>query len=107
MGFASAGVLALLAGLLVGCAPDRADWPPAPRNREEQAVIDAAARAVRQFDGWTDVAYVVEQRGGQWRVQAWQIVNPQAKGRDRCVPWAKRGITLDQNAAVVAYENHL
>lgn len=69
-------------------------------------MIESARRAVAQFDGWTDVAYVVERRGGHWRVQAWKIVNPEAKGRNRCVPWASRGISLDDQGTVTAYENH-
>jgi hypothetical protein len=70
-------------------------------------MVEAALRAVDQFDGWSQVACVVEQHGSQWQVQAWRIVNPAAKGRDRCVPWAVRGITLDDQATVVEYRNHL
>lgn len=102
------GILTLLVlPAWTGCSHRDADWPPPPRNQAEQAAIDSAARAVLQFDGWTEVAYVVTRRTGEWRVQAWKIVHPQARGRDRCVPWAKRGITVDDNARVVAYENHL
>ena len=100
---------ALVAGplLLAGCSNRDADWPPAPRNAEEQAVVDSARRAVRQYDGWSDVAFVVQPRSDEWRVEAWKIVHPEAKGRNRCVPWAKRALRLDRNAVVVAYENHL
>ncbi len=103
-----AALAALLAGLpFQGCSDSDSDWPPAPRNEEEQTVIDAARRAVTQFDGWTDVAFVVQRRGDQWRVQAWRIVNPTARGKKRCVPWASRAIDLDRNGTVIAYQNHL
>ena len=64
-------------------------------------------RAVEQNDGWREVACVVERHEGKWRVQAWRIVNPKAKGRGRCVPWAVRGVILDDNANMLAYRNYL
>jgi hypothetical protein len=70
-------------------------------------MVEAALRAVQQIDGWSEVACVVEPRKHAWRVQAWRIVNPHAQGRNRCVPWAVRGITLSDDARVLAYENHL
>lgn len=101
---AAVGQLALLFPI-AGCSDPNSDWPPPPKNQEEQAVVDAARRAVQQLDGWTDVAFVVERHRGEWRVQAWKIVNPQARGRNRCVPWARRVIALDRNAAVISYQN--
>jgi len=103
----SAGVLAcLIVAGFSGCTGSDAEWPPPPRNAEEQAAIDSARKAVQQFDGWSEVAYVVQRRQDQWLVQAWKIVNPKAKGRNRCVPWASRGIRLDRDGTVIAYENH-
>jgi hypothetical protein len=75
------------------------------RGREALAAQEAARRAVAQFDGWEDVAYVVNRRGDGFRVEAWKIVNPAARGRNRCVPWASRGITVDAVGRVTAYEN--
>lgn len=95
-----------LAAMLVGCSESTA-WPPPPKNAQEKRMIEAALRAVDQFDRWDQVACEVEQHGSQWKVQAWRIVHPEAVGRDKCVPWAVRGITLDQDATVLAYENHL
>jgi hypothetical protein len=70
-------------------------------------LIDSARRAVNQFDGWSEVAWVVERHEGQWRVQAWQILHPKAKGRMRCAPWAVRGITFDNQGKLLEYRNHL
>lgn len=95
-----------LAAILGGCSGYDASWPPPPRNEQERLIIEAALRAVDQFDGWTQTACVVERHKGEWQVQAWRIVHPEAKGRSRCVPWAVRGITLDDQAKVLAYRNH-
>lgn len=73
----------------------------------EQQLIEKAVAAVRQYDGWPEVACVVEPRGRAWRVQAWKIVNPKAVGKSRCVPWAVRGVLIDERGVVVGYENHL
>lgn len=97
-------MLALLASLLAGCAGGD-DWPPAPRDAHEKLVMEAALRAVEQYDGWPEVACVIEREGGQWQVQAWKIVNPKARGRQKCVPWAVRTVTLDRHAVVTGYRN--
>jgi len=104
------GGIALLAGLLLaagGCDVPEDRWPPPPRDRWEKRLIEAARRQVDQYDGWGEVAWVVERHEGKWRVQAWQIVNPQNKGRMRCVPWAVRGLIFDNDANLVAYRNYL
>lgn len=90
--------------LCAGCSPG-ADWPPPPRNKQEKLVLEAALRAVDQYDGWAEVACVIERAGPEWNVQAWKIVHPQARGRQKCVPWAVRTITLDRHAAVTGYKN--
>lgn len=95
-------------GIAVGggaCSERDTDWPPPVRDAEARAARDAARRAVEQFDGWTEVAYVVKRRGDGWRVEAWKIVHPGAKGRNRCVPWESRGISVDAALRVTAYEN--
>jgi hypothetical protein len=97
----------ILAGAVLGGCSRENSWPPPLRNQQEKLLVEAARRAVDQFDGWSDVACLVERRNGAWRVQAWRIVNPKARGRSQCVPWAVRGITLDDHAKVLAYENHL
>ncbi len=102
----SVGVACLLL-LAAGCHGTEEDWPPAPRDGWERRLIASARRYVDEYDGWGDVAWVVERHAGQWRVQAWQIVNPSATGRMRCAPWAVRGIVFDNDANLVAYRNHL
>lgn len=102
--------ISLLAGLLLaagGCDLPTERWPPPPRDHWEKRLIEAARRYVNQYDGWGDVAWVVERHEGKWRVQAWQIVHPQNQGRMRCVPWAVRGLIFDNDANLVAYRNHL
>jgi hypothetical protein len=97
------GLVALLG---MGCNRGSA-WPPPPSNQREKQIIESATRAVDQIDGWTQVACVVERRRNGWRVQAWRIVYPQKQGRARCVPWAVRGITLNDEGKVLNYENHI
>lgn len=99
---------ALLVGL-AGCGPISSSWPPPPKSNFERDLIASAKVAVRRYDGWTEIACVVE-RGtgrGEWRVQAWKIVNPKATGRNQCVPWAVRAVILDDRAEVTGYRNHL
>jgi hypothetical protein len=90
--------------LFAGCARDT-QWPPLPRTAKEREVIQAAERAVYQIDGWNEAACVVERSGRNWQVRAWKIVHPQAEGRNKCVPWAVRSITVDEAGKVIAYTN--
>ena len=89
--------------LLAGCAAE-GDWPP-PRDAKERLMIESAERALRQHDGWSDVACVVRRIGQKWQVQAWKIVHPEARGRRKCVPWAVRYVYLDNDGEVMAYQN--
>ncbi|MBL9134855.1 MAG: hypothetical protein JNK85_03260 [Verrucomicrobiales bacterium] len=95
--------------LMTGCERRSASWPPPPKSDFEKSLIAAAKVAVKRYDGWTDIACVVERgRGrGEWQVQAWKIVNPGATGRNQCVPWAVRAVVLDDKAEVTGYRNHL
>jgi len=99
--------LVCLMSLFAGCSLGTSSWPPAPRTEQEQQAIDKALAAVRQYDGWPEVACVAESRGRAWRVQAWKIVNPKATGKSRCVPWAVRSISIDERGVVVGYANRL
>ncbi len=94
-------------GALAGCSAREESWPPPPRDRQERHLIEAARQSVERYDGWTQVAWVVERFEGQWRVQAWKIVDPKARGRMQCVPWAVRGILFDNDANQIAYRNYL
>lgn len=98
-----------LSVVFTGCGPGASSWPPAPKSGFEKELIAAAKVAVKRYDGWTDIACVVERGSGrgEWRVQAWKIVNPQATGRNQCVPWAVRAVILDERAEVTGYRNHL
>lgn len=103
---ATCSVMVAFLAFFGGCGDDEL-WPPLPKNQQEKLMIESTLRAVAQMDGWTEVACVVERQKRNWRVQAWRIVHPEAQGRNKCAPWAVRGITLDDDAKVLAYENHL
>jgi len=90
-----------------GCTDPRDSWPPPPRDQEERNLIEAAREAVRQHDGWDQVLWVVERFDGAWRVQAWKIIYPQAKGRNRCSPAWVRGVHFDTRGTLTDYRNHL
>lgn len=102
-----AAVALLLGWVGVGCKDPRADWPPSPRNQEERNLIEAARQAVHQHDGWDQVLWVVERYDGAWRVQAWKIIHPQAKGRNRCSPAWVRAIHFDTRGTLTDYRNYL
>ena len=68
-------------------------------------MIESAARAVSQHDGWSDIACVVKRSGSEWKVEVWKIVYPKASGRKKCVPWSVRFITLDDYGVVKDYRN--
>ncbi len=100
--------LSLLGGFLgTGCTDPRDSWPSPPRDQEERILIEAAREAVRQHDGWDQVAWVVERFDGAWRVQAWKIIHPEAKGRNRCSPAWVRAIHFDTRGSLTSYRNHL
>jgi len=103
---ATCSVLVAFVAFLGGCSDDEL-WPPLPKNQQEKVMIESALRAVAQMDGWTQVECVVERQKRNWHVQAWRIVHPEAQGRNKCAPWAVRGLTLDDDAKVLIYENHL
>lgn len=104
---AAAVAMAAAVPWTAGCRMPAETWPPPPRDRQEERLIEAAARLVDEHDGWKLVEWVVERHDGRWRVQAWQVLNPGAKGRMRCAPWAVRGIIFDNNSNLVEYRNHL
>ena len=86
---------------LAGCS-DQASAPPL--SEKEKEMVAVARRAVAQFETWPDNAeYVIERRGQLWRVSAWRVVHPEAKGRQRFVPWGVRIVSIDDTGRVVAY----
>jgi hypothetical protein len=97
----------LTAILLGACTAEEQTWPPAPQNAQERLMIEAAQRAVDRYDGWPRVLFVVERQPERWRVQAWKVVNPQAKGRGQCVPWGVRSVILNEQGEMIEYQNHL
>jgi len=97
-------LLPLLALLPVGCSPD--DPPPESYTPEQKDAIDAAARAVRQFEEWGDkVEFKIRKHSSGWEVTAWHVVHPEAKGNSRYVPWGYRVIVVDRRGKVVEYKN--
>ena len=80
--------LIALFAVLCGCG-DKAPEAPVKLNAKEQDAVAIARRAVAQFEGWGDRAeYRIERRGALWRVTAWLVVHPEAKGNQRYAPWS-------------------
>ena len=98
-------IFALALSLLgpVGCA-DRDSGVPAKLTPQQQDAIGIARKAVAQFEDWGDRAeYKIERRGALWRVTAWLVVHPEAKGNQRYVPWGCRTVVVDDAGKVVEY----
>lgn len=99
-------MLGLMFGLLlVGCERrhgrmEQAEDPQG-RYREQIAV---ARRLLAQEEDWSDRAeWEVEPVSGGWRVTAWRVERPRAKGAERYVPWGYSVIDLDRNLEAVRY----
>lgn len=89
---------------LAGCGSEDVD--PTHYTTEQKDAIDAAARAVRQYEDWAARAeYKIQQHGDGWQVTAWRVEHPEAKGNARYVPWGYRTILIDRRGKVAEYKN--
>jgi uncharacterized protein YceK len=94
--------------LLSGCGGhigqmDKAEDPQG-RYREQ---IAAAKRLLEQQEDWADRAeWQVEQDGDGWKVVAWRVEHPDAKGPDRYLPWGYSVIELDSRLVAVHYQHN-
>ncbi len=75
---------------------------PQGRYREQ---IAAAKRLLEQQEQWADRAEweVLKSRNG-WKVIAWRIEHPEAKGPNRYLPWGYSVIELDGGMVAVGYQ---
>ncbi len=89
----------------LGCSSGGKSWPPTPRSEEEKQIITAVERAVLRQDQWDNIACVATKQKGGWQVTAWKVVHPEARGRNRCVPWSVRKLTMDERGTVLDYSN--
>ena len=95
--------LIALVVVLCGCG-DKAGEAPVKLSAKEQDAVAIARRAVAQFEDWGERAeYRIERRGALWRVTAWLVVHPEAKGNQRYVPWGCRTVVIDDSGKVVEY----
>jgi hypothetical protein len=94
---------------LTGCSPSQSESGGSEQSAfkgEEREVVDAAARAVRQFDDWgSRVEYTTKKTPSGWQVTAWRVEHPEAKGNARYVPWGFRVIVVDRRGKVIDYKN--
>jgi hypothetical protein len=93
-----------VAWIIAGCSEEPAS--PQSFTAEQQEIIAAASKAVSQYEDWADRAeYKIEKHAVGWRVTAWRVAHPEAKGNARYVPWGYRVILVDRRGKVVEYQN--
>ena len=75
---------------------------PQGRYRDQIAV---AKRLLEQNENWAARAeWEVSQTGDGWKVTAWRIEHPDAKGASRYLPWGCSIIELDHRMVAVHYQ---
>jgi hypothetical protein len=66
--------------------------------------IAAAKRTLEQNEDWAARAeWEVEKTGDGWRVTAWRVAHPEAKGPARYLPWGYSVIELDNRLTAIHY----
>lgn len=98
-------IVVLLVCLFTGCGrtPARMETPESPTGRYS-AQIAIARRVLEQQEQWADRAeWEVQQAGHGWKVIAWRVEHPEAKGPKRYLPWGYSVIELDSQMSVVSY----
>ena len=91
--------------LFAGCGGReiRMAQPEDPQGRYREQ-ISAAKRLLEQKESWADRAeWEVIKTSGGWRVVAWRIEHPDAKGPQRYLPWGYSEIELDSRMTTVGY----
>jgi hypothetical protein len=84
---------------------------PEPPEANLQASIrkeieEAARRVVEQKEDWAERAeFRIYKVDDMWRVTAWRVVHPEAKGNKRYVPWGARTMLIDRNYHVQEYRS--
>ena len=94
-----------MALLLAGCTNRnvRMEHPEDPQGRYREQIA-VAKRLLEQKENWAERAeWEVVKSGEGWRVTAWRIEHPDAKGPDRYLPWGYSVIDLDNRMVAVNY----
>lgn len=75
---------------------------PQGRYREQ---IAAGQRVLSQKENWAGRAeWEVVDTGDGWKVIAWRIEHPGAKGAARYLPWGYSVINLDRRLVAIGYQ---
>ena len=78
--------------------------PEDPEGRYK-VQISAARRLLDQKVDWANRAeWEVQKQGAGWKVYAWRVEHPEAKGPMRYLPWGYFLIELDRNDQPVHYK---
>lgn len=98
-------MIVLILSLLLGCGgkPFRMEQPEDPKGRYREQIA-VAMRLLQQKEDWADRAEweVLKSRDG-WKVTAWRVEHPEAKGPNRYLPWGYSVIELDSRMTVLGY----
>ena len=97
-----AGLMVLLCGC--GDGPGRMQHSEDPNGRYREQIA-AAKRLLEQKENWADRAeWEISKSDGGWKVIAWRVEHPEAKGPDRYLPWGYSVIELDRRLIAVHYQ---
>jgi hypothetical protein len=91
--------------LLCGCSREVSHMSepenPGGQYREQIAV---AKKVLEQNENWADRAeWEVQKSGDGWKLIAWRVEHPEAKGAARYLPWGYSVIELDRRTVAVGY----
>jgi hypothetical protein len=90
---------------LCGCDGQavRMAQPENPQGRYHDQ-IESARRLLEQKENWADRAeWDVVKTSDGWKLTAWRVEHPNAKGPDRYLPWGYSVIELDPRLVTVCY----
>jgi hypothetical protein len=78
---------------------------PENPNGPYREQIAVARKVLEQREEWSSRAeWEVVEVGDGWKVIAWRVERPAAKGSDRYLPWGYSVIELDRRLIAVRYE---
>jgi hypothetical protein len=96
--------LILLLGLLCGCGKTaRMEHPEDPQGRYREQIA-VARHLLEQKEDWAERAeWEVLKTDNGWKIIAWRVEHPDAKGAGRYLPWGCSEIELDSRMVAVHY----
>jgi hypothetical protein len=98
--------IAALVMLLAGCngGGEHMSQAEDPQGRYREQIA-ASQRVLSQKENWAGRAeWEVVDTGDGWKVIAWRIEHPEAKGAARYLPWGYSVINLDRRLIAVGYQ---